>query len=347
MRKFFFLLSGEYETLPAAELKSVLRILDPSVKILESFFGRVLIAETFEEAARRAVRRAAYTKLCGELIGKAESKPDKILEVLDEKSLSRVIHSNISTFAVRGKRIMGSRIDKLALERMIGEKVLKLRPELRVDLEKPDLTIFFVAGKWKTFLGTLIELKPRHFFRDRVAGRRPFALPSAMQPDFSRAMVNLAEVKPGSRILDPFAGTGGIMIEAESLGYEVYGVEIKNWIAEGALRNLKHYTLGREHIITGDSRALMFREETFDAVVTDPPYGRSTTVPGQSVQILLDKFFAECLPLLKKKSKIVMATPADEVKLEELSSAHGLRIREAHIARVHRSLVRKVVVLER
>ena len=345
MRKFFFLLSGEYETLPAAELRSVLRTLDPNVKIIESSFRRLLVAETLEEVAREAVRRTAYTKICGEFIGRAENDVEKILKLLDEKTLNDVIRSNTRSFAVRGIRVEGSEVDKLKLERMIGERILKLRPELKVDLENPDLTIIFISNTCETFLGALIEIKPKRFLHDRLAGRRPFALPSAMQPDFSRAMVNLAEVRPGGRILDPFAGTGGIMIEAELLGYRVYGVELKSWIAEGALRNLKHYIRGREHMIVGDSRVLMFREKIFDAVVTDPPYGKSTTVPDRSIKELLDKFFNACLPLLKKRGKVVIATPM-EMTLDELASAYGLRAREAHIARVHGSLVRRVVVLE-
>ena len=346
MKAFFFLLSGEYETLPAAELKAVLRMLDPGSEILESPLERVIIARTSEEVAREAVRRAAYTKLCGELVGEAENDPEEILGLLDESVLDELIRVEVKTFAVRGKRIMGSKVDRLMLERTIGEKILKLRPELRVDLENPDLTILFISGRERTILGTLLEAKPKRFFQDRLAGRRPFSLPSAMQPDFSRAMVNLAGVRVGGRILDPFAGTGGILIEAGLLGYKAYGVELKGWIAEGALRNLMHYIQGEENMIVGDARKMMFRENAFDAIVTDPPYGRSTTVPDRSILTLLDKFLNECLPLLRRGGKIVLAAPTD-VRVDELVEGHGLRVEEAHIARVHGSLVRRVVVLGR
>lgn len=346
MKAFFFLLSGEYETLPAAELKAVLRVLDPGSEILESRLERLIVARTSEEVAREAVRRAAYTKLCGALIGEAGNDPREILDLLDERVLDELIRVGVKTFAVRGKRIMGSGVDRLMLERIIGEKILKLRPELRVDLENPDLTIFFISGRERTILGTLLEAKPKRFFQDRLAGRRPFSLPSAMQPDFSRAMVNLAGVRVGGRILDPFAGTGGILIEAGLLGYKAYGVELKSWIAEGALKNLMRYIRGEENVIVGDARKIMFREDCFDAVVTDPPYGRSTTVPDRSVLMLLDKFLSECLPLLRKEGKIVLAAPTD-VRVDELAEAHGLRVEEAHIARVHGSLVRRVVVLGR
>ncbi len=344
--KFFFLLSGEYETIPPSELKSVLRLLDPNVRFHEACSSRIVIAETLELVAREAVRRTAYTKLCGRLAGRVETRSEAILDLIDGKVIERLIPLTTSTIAVRGRRIMSAAIDRLALERETGKRVLELRPSLKVDLENPDTTILFISSPMETVVGSLVESKPKHFFHDRLAGRRPFSLPSAMQPDLSRAMINLAGVRLGGLILDPFAGTGGIMIEGTLLGYRVYGIELKRWIAEGALRNLRHYAPGEESIIVGDARKPMFREKVFDAIVTDPPYGRSTTVPDESIIALLDKFLESCLSLLRNEGRIVMALPA-EMGLEALINKHGLRLKESHIVRVHGSLVRRVVVLGR
>ncbi|MCC6023816.1 MAG: THUMP domain-containing protein [Thaumarchaeota archaeon] len=344
--KFFFLLSGEHESIPASELKSVLKLLDPGAGIQETGSGRIILAETSEEAAREAVRRTAYTKLCGRFAGISETSPEAILSLISEEAVKRLIPPTASTMAVRGKRIMGASIDRLKLERMIGERILEMRPGLKVDLRKPDILILFISSPVETVVGSLVEIKPKRFFHERLAGRRPFSLPSAMQPDLSRAMINLAGIGSGGLILDPFAGTGGIMIEGILLGYRVYGIELKRWIAEGALRNLKHYALGEENIIVGDARKPMFRDKAFNAIVTDPPYGRSTTIPDKSIIALLDNFLEGCLGLLKDGGRIVMAVPA-ELSLEELIEKHGLRLKESHIVHVHGSLVRKVVVLER
>ncbi len=344
---FYFLLSGEYETLPAAELRSVLRILDPRHRIIKiSPTQRVLVVNTDITSAENAVERAAYTKLCCRLIAITETSKEAVLNSVTKEDLSEIFPEGIEKFAVRGRRIEGAKINRLSIERELGARILKLNPGLRVDLMNPDATIFILSEPQMTFVGILINSKPKNFFRDRVAGRRPFSLPSAMQPDFSRAMVNLAEAKLGGRILDPFSGTGGIMIEAGLLGYDVYGVELKEWIAEGALRNLRRYLPGREFMIVGDARNPVFRDEAFDAVVTDPPYGRSTTVPSQSIQSLLHKFFDGSLRLLRDRGRVVMASPID-VELEEIAREHGLTFLERHLARVHGSLVRKVVVLRK
>ena len=342
---FFFLLSGEYETLPVAELRSVLNILDPEHELIGiSPTRRILISNTDIKSAKTAVERAAYTKLCCRLIAVTKTSERDLLNSITEEAIAEIFHEGAEKFAVRGKRIEGAEIDKLAIERELGAKILRLNPRLKVDLTNPDILIFILSEPQLTFIGVLIHSKPKNFFKDRIAGKRPFSLPSAMQPDFSRAMVNLAEVKPGGKILDPFSGTGGIVIEAGLLGYDVYGVELKEWIAEGALRNLRRYLPGREFMIVGDARYPVFREGLFDAFVTDPPYGRSTTVPSESIQSLLNKFFDSSLKLLKKEGRIVMASPAD-IELEEIAAAHGLRLLGRHLARVHGSLIRKVVVL--
>ncbi|MCD6235898.1 MAG: RsmD family RNA methyltransferase [Thaumarchaeota archaeon] len=343
---YFFLLSGEYEGLPAAELRSTLRILDPDCEFLYVASGRVAAAKTVEKTAREAVIRAAFTKLSGKLVIEVPTDEKAILNSVGEDVLRAIFPRGAKTFMVRGKRIQGVEVNMPRLERIIGAKVLEKMPWLKVSLTKPDVTVFILSSREKTFIGPLVAVKPRKFFADRIAGRRPFSLPSAMQPDFSRAMVNLAEVSFEGRILDPFAGTGGILIEAGLMEYMVYGVEFKDWIARGGLRNLERYIPGRKDVIVGDARALMFREECFDAIVTDPPYGRSTTVPDESISTLLSKFFQEGTRVLKKKGRIVLAVPAD-IDLKEIASKHGLRIVEEHTARVHGSLTRRVVVLEK
>ncbi|RLG03580.1 MAG: hypothetical protein DRN60_01220 [Thaumarchaeota archaeon] len=343
-RRYFFLLSGIYETLPRAELKAVLEVLDPSYRLIGEY-SRIVVAETLERVAKEVVYRTAYTKLVGEFLLKCETDEETILKSIKQIDLKEFVDPEVEKIAVRGMRLDGVRLRKLELEASIGEHILNMVPRLRVDLERPDLTVVFVAQPELTVVGKLLEAKPKHFFDERIAGRRPFSLPSTMQPDFSRAMVNLARVRVGGRILDPFAGACGIVIEALLLGYETYGVELKDWIALGGLENLKRYARGKEFMIVGDARKPMFRERLFNAIVTDPPYGRSTTIPDRSIKNLLTEFFEVAAELLVDHGRIVLAVPS-ELELSELIAGTGFKIRESHLARVHRSLTRMVVILE-
>ena len=341
--EYVFLLSGLYETLPKAELQAALSILDPEHRIIEAM-GRIVVAETEKDAAREAVERTAYTKLSARLLGSSPTEEEKIPSSIDLNLLAQLLPRD-SSIAVRGIRVSGAHLDKVGVEGMIGGRILRSIPGLRVNLRRPSHVIVFLSHPQRTYVGLLTASKPKHFFRERIAGRRPFTLPSAMQPDFSRCMVNLARVEVGGLILDPFAGTGGIIIEAILLGYRVYGVELRDWIARGGLRNIRHYCPGREHMIVGDARRLMFRERVFEGIVTDPPYGRSTVLPRKSLIELLEEFLSRAGNVLVKDGRVVIASP-EEYAVEDLASAQGFHVREIHRAKVHGSLVRKVVVMD-
>ncbi len=46
----------------------------------------------------------------------------------------------------------------------------------------------------------------------RKVTHRPFSLPISLHPKLARALVNLARVPMGGVLLDPFCGTGGILL---------------------------------------------------------------------------------------------------------------------------------------
>jgi tRNA (guanine10-N2)-methyltransferase len=112
-------------------------------------------------------------------------------------------------------------------------------------------------------------------------------------------MCNQALVGPGSLIIDPFVGTGGLLIPPASKGAITFGsdldIRVINGYAVGRINkrspyynadkkyelftpkinlNFEQYELNIPNIIRIDSTRLTFREgEFFDAIITDPPYG--------------------------------------------------------------------------
>ncbi|MEN2974287.1 MAG: RsmD family RNA methyltransferase [Candidatus Caldarchaeales archaeon] len=339
-RRFFFLLSGFHEELPFAELRATFDLLDPEYRIVESN-GRVVIVETSYKVANKIVERTAYTKLSAILLSETSTDEKEITSSFDTSVLRNFLSPD-SRIAVRGFSYGGASIDKNYLEKKLGSKIVEEIPFLRVDLMNPEYIIVFIASPERTYLGILVNVKPKKFFYPRAAGRRPFSIPPAMQPDLSRCLINLSRTRLGGRILDSFAGTGGIMIEGILLGYEVYGVELKKWIAKGALKNLKHFTPSLENIIVGDARNLMFRR-CFDSIVTDPPYGRSTTIPDRSLINLITIFFQKCGEYLKEGGCITIVSP-EGIHIEDVASSAGYSLREAYRIRVHKNLTRRITI---
>ena len=74
------------------------------------------------------------------------------------------------------------------------------------------------------------------------------------------------------RFLDPFAGAGGVVIEAARLGYSVATVDNDPVLRYGLPR------IGSELHLIADSRMLPFRNNTFHGIATEPPYDVTTPV---------------------------------------------------------------------
>jgi len=84
-----------------------------------------------------------------------------------------------------------------------------------------------------------------------------------MMPRLARALVNISLIRPGEKLLDPFSGTGGIVLEASLVGAYGIGSDIDPFMADGSRKNVPG-----AGIVRADTRCLPFRDASIDAVVT-------------------------------------------------------------------------------
>ena len=101
----------------------------------------------------------------------------------------------------------------------------------------------------------------------------------------SRLLVNLVAPAGPGRLLDPFAGVGGIALEAEAAGWTTITADLDPGLRHGLGR------IGAAHLVA-DARALPLRAGSLDAVATEPPYDRE-------VGPLADQALAELHRLLR------------------------------------------------
>lgn len=201
--------------------------------------------------------------------------------------------------------------------------------------------IYVLETREKIYLARNLCKVDKKQFEQRAPPKRPAFMPVSMDPRIARAMVNLSRVRRGKKLLDPCCGTGGILLEAASIGCKVYGVDIDAKMVEATKKNLAHYGFYGS-VKQGDCRNLskVFhgRRNVFDAIVCDFPYGRATKkVPSD--------FYGECLEQMVKllKPGCFMVISMDS----ELKAPEGTFLVELHKQRVHKSLTRYIHVFKK
>jgi len=153
-------------------------------------------------------------------------------------------------------------------------------PEPKVDLENPkDVVVFIITEKGILCGRELFNFSSKEFTKRHIKNR-PFFYPISLHPRESRCLVNLSGVRPNEKLLDPFCGTGGILLEAALMGIDSYGLDIRRDMVKGSKKNLKAFGVSAT-ILQGDARRIeKVYDFKFDAVVTDPPYGTASSLCG-------------------------------------------------------------------
>ena len=169
-----------------------------------------------------------------------------------------------------------------------------------ISLEHPDIRFWLEPALDVPY--TLYEevgSVTRHKFSERRTPRLPFQRPVTLEPRYARALVNLGRVGPGDRVVDPFVGTGSLLLEAALLGADTVGIDASATMIRGVLENFARFD--RTPVLLRQADAAEAAEEfptaSFDALVTDPPYGRASGTRGERP----DRLWARTLPTWAEK----------------------------------------------
>lgn len=241
------------------------------------------------------------------------------------------------TAAVRTRRVGGTQADTLKIKKSIGN-IISSNNE--IDLDKPDHEILaLISGKLA--VGRIIYEQNKEDLRSREVKNRPFFSPVSLKPKYARAMINLARVKEGDRIHDPFCGTGGILMEGSLMGFDMSGGDIDEDMVQGCIINLDKFDCDAV-VIKGDVSKTV--PENIDAVVTDPPYGRASTTSGEEKEDIYTRLFRTCKDNLKKGGYLSTIFP--DKKYYDMGKDF-LRPIERYKIRVHGSLDRHFCVFRK
>ena len=142
-----------------------------------------------------------------------------------------------------------------------------------------------------------------------------FGIDAVLLSDYAK------EIKNNSKILDLGTGTGilSILLSGKTKLNKIYGIEIQEDVADMAKRSIKLNNLENKiEIINKNIKDLnnIFEKNTFDAIVTNPPYKKINTgkendktnkfISRHEVTANLEDFIKISFDLLKDKGSMYM-----------------------------------------
>ena len=335
--------SQEHPELPLAELNAVVECENINADVEKITEGLVIIKNIskndIEKYYKILTKRLGYTHEIHEVIKKSSVNDLN----KDVSSINWMEYIN-ETFAVRVKRFK-SEIDTVGTERKMGTLILENCDGIKVNLTQPKSLIRVVAYHDTIYVAIeKIKLNKKHF-EESKPHKRPFFYPGSMNPKLARCMVNLSRVKSGELLLDPFCGTGGILIEAGLIGCKLVGSDIYWKMKNGTAINLDYYGITDYRTFKLDVRELKMYEKVA-SVVTDPPYGISTTTGDVDGEEIFKEFFMAIYDNMKDDAYLCMASP-HYIDLEPMVEEVGFEIIEQYGIKMHKSLTRMISVIRK
>ncbi len=214
-----------------------------------------------------------------------------------------------------------------------------------IDLRRPDRR-FWVEEQEGGSVVLFEGLAPtaRSGVKSRATPELPFQRPVTLPPRLARAVVNLAHIEEGSRVVDPFLGTGALLVEAALLGARTVGIDVDGAMVRGALRNFAYFRRDPESLRQADAAdaAREFSDASFDALVTDPPYGRASGTRGEAATDLWRRTIRVWASRVRAGGRLAVVVPAGTE-----AAIPGTRLELSIPQRVHRSLTREFRVYVR
>ena len=210
------------------------------------------------------------------------------------------------------------------------------------------LELIFVEKDWWRVIG--VQDIDAYAKRDQARPARD-AKVGMLPPKLAQVLINLCGPLPaGSRILDPFCGTGVVLQEALLMGYQAYGTDINERMVSYSQKNLEWIVGTKNDSVSafrsaaarelapaarGDGPAGRGREESFlvqqgdatsftwnqpiDAVAFEGFLGQPMSLPPAEIKLKAEKqtcssiilgFLKNLAPQIKAETPVVMAIPA-------------------------------------
>jgi len=146
-------------------------------------------------------------------------------------------------------------------------------------------------------------------------------------------ILNIAQLRGDELILDPFAGIGGIVMECRRRSLRIFAADVDSALRPGLAR------IAHNQCAIADARRLPFKDNTFHAIITEPPFDTRYR------QAVLDAM-SELRRVVRDGGKIVLLIARD-MHRQIMDSMAGSRfqLKDDFTLRRHDKLISHVLVM--
>lgn len=314
-------LSGEHPTLPRAE--SLAAFEAEGIRVGDLSWSTKFLRAVVTVPIDRALPRIGLAHfICEEI---SSGTFDEVL------AAAKALDLGGRHFRIRARSL----VPHIQTKPFVGAIGARIARTGKVDLVHPEIEFRLLIGE-EFLLGRVIHVVDRASMEARKVTHRPFSLPISLHPKFARAIVNLTRVPGGGTLVDPFSGTGGIVLEARALGMRAVGADVRRSMAVGARGALRRLGTAADFVIADAGRG-PWKAGAVDGIATDPPYGRAASTKGEQPLKLYDRAFASIAELLPTGAYAAAVLPTEDSI--DVVGRH-LELVERHSLRVHKSLTR-------
>jgi tRNA (guanine10-N2)-dimethyltransferase len=274
--------------------------------------------------SRKKYSNLAYTHKAFEFL--FSCKADDIEQSINKFNWNKVIKGSYSVKKLK---------TKISTEKRIAVLIWRTLKNPKIDLKNSQYKIHVLSYEDKIFFCKLLWENPKDYMQ-RKAHLRPILYPSSLHPKIAKACVNLLNAGKGS-IVDPFCGTGGILIEASLLGHKIIGYDINDKMLKSCEKNFKHYNIQNYKLKNKDALTL---DKRYNFIISDLPYGLNTKNIPNSL------YFEFLKKIKENKVKTAVVMFPHFVKYKPILKKLKMKIINEFSIYIHKSLTKKIIFMK-
>ena len=304
-QRFMFWCANEHQNFRIPEFEALSRLFKIPLNWVEKNTEKpwLIIDLASEKQARTLISRSISTRFCVQLWARASNYCNLHEEV-------KAFPDEIKTPLFKKENSFKFMVESFYTSWSLQERIAKIETfdyltfEGPVNLKSPEVTmgIFEFFGldhnnlspePLDLFFGRLVGEGQRDLIQKLSIKKRKFIGNTTMDPQLALLMANMACVEDGDLVIDPFVGTGSLLIAAAQFGGFVLGTDIdflmvhartrpsrqgmkKRAVDESMRSNFEQYGLQDRYLdvlVSDSSKPVWSRRGVLDAVIADPPYG--------------------------------------------------------------------------